>query len=93
MVMLELAPLVVAIAISAYFQRFMAAIFLGASFVIFSSVLLSVRDGAVLELFGYVCERQTDPRWFWFWLAAHFSFGLFCLLAATMLFLWPTAGV
>jgi hypothetical protein len=86
---LELGPMVAAIGVSAYFQRFMGLIFVAASFVMFASVLLSIRDGAVLELFGDVCQRQQDPRWFRFWLAAHFSFVLFVLAGGTTMLLYP----
>ena len=89
LLLLELGPIVTAIGLSAYFQRFMGPIFVAASLVMFASVLLSIRDGAVLEVFGSVCERQRDPRWFWLWIATHFSFALFVLASGTMIFLYP----
>ena len=86
---LELGPMIAVIGISAYCERLMAPLCLAAALVIFTSVILSIRDGAVLEMFGYVCERKTDPRWFWLWLFAHFSFALFFLAAATLIFWRP----
>ena len=86
---LELGPMVAAIAISAYSQRLMGPAFLTASIVIFSSVILSIRDGAVLERRGHICEREKEPRWFWFWVAAHFYLALFPFVGAMMVMFWP----
>lgn len=78
--------MVAVIGLSAYSQRLFAPLCGAAALVIFASVLLSIRDGAVLEMFGYVCEKKTDPRWFWVWLSAHFTFGLFFLFGAISIF-------
>ena len=85
---LELGPMVAAIAVSAYSQRLMGPAFLVASGVIFSSVILSIRDGAVLERLGYVCERKREPRSFWFWVSAHFYFALFPFIVAILVLFW-----
>jgi hypothetical protein len=67
----------------------MAPAFLAASLVIFGSVILSIRDGAVLARRGYIFEKREEPRWFWFWVSAHFCFGFFFLFGAAIMLLYP----
>jgi hypothetical protein len=86
---LELGPMIAALTVSAYRQQLMGPAFLTASLLIFASVILSVRDGAVLEKWGYVCERKAEPIWFWFWLSAHCAFAIFCLACGIIVLLWP----
>lgn len=86
---LEIAPMVGALALSAYSQRLMPLWFSAAALVIFTSVTLSIRDGAVLENWGTVCERKKDGGWFWAWIAMHISFGVFLLAGAVVMLLRP----
>jgi hypothetical protein len=91
---LELAPMVAALAVSAYSQRLMPAAFLIAGFIIFTSVVLTIRDGAVwargLGSFGgVVCERRNDRGGFWFWVCVHFLWAGFFLSAGAIMFVWP----
>jgi Ni/Fe-hydrogenase subunit HybB-like protein len=86
---LELGPLVAALAVSAYSERLMGPAFLAASIVVLLSVILSIRDGAVLEKWGYICERKNEPRSFWFWVAAHFYLALFPFVCAMIILFWP----
>ena len=90
LIALELAPIVAALAVSAYSQRLMPPAFLAASIVILLSVTLSIRDGAVLAKYGCVFERRENRGWFWFWVSAHISLAAFCLFAAAIVFLWPS---
>jgi hypothetical protein len=85
---LEIAPIVVGLALLYFYPRFLAPAFAAASLPIFASVTLSVRDGAVLERGGTVCERK-EGAWFWAWIVMHAFFGVFLLAGAVIVFLRP----
>jgi hypothetical protein len=85
---LEIAPLVCGLALIYFYPQYLAPVFVAASLPIFGSVVLSVRDGAVLERGGTVCEKK-DGAWFWAWIAIHASFGMFLLAGAAVVFVRP----
>jgi hypothetical protein len=85
---LEIAPVVLALTLLYFFPRLLASVFAVASLPIFVSVSLSVRDGAVLERGGTVCEKK-EGAWFWWWIAMHTFFGLFLLAGALIATIRP----
>ncbi len=82
---LEIAPLVLTLALLYFYPHFLAPAFFAASLPIFASVGLSIRDGAVLERGGTVCEKK-EGVWFWAWIAIHAFFGIFLLVGAVLAF-------
>jgi hypothetical protein len=85
---LEIAPLLLGLALLYFYPRLLAPVFAAASIPIFICVCLSVRDGAVLERGGTVCEKK-EGAWFWAWISIHASLGLFLLAGAFLVFLRP----
>ncbi|HVX91262.1 MAG TPA: hypothetical protein VHC20_06610 [Candidatus Paceibacterota bacterium] len=86
---LELLPMIAALALSAYSQRFMPSAFAAAAIAIFTCVSLSLREGAVLAKWGFVCEKKKDRFGYWFYVGAHSFFGAFYLMAAAITFFRP----
>jgi hypothetical protein len=87
---LELAPMIGALALSAYSQRLMPLAFAAAAVAIFTFVTLAVREGVVLgKGVQCVCEREKDSFGYWFYVVAHFSFGAFFLAGAATMFFRP----
>jgi hypothetical protein len=86
---LELLPMIAALALGAYSQRLMPVAFAAAAVPIFACVALSLREGAVLAKWGFVCERKKDRFGYWFYVGAHSFFGAFCLAAAVISSLPP----
>lgn len=89
---LELAPMVAAIIVSAYAQRLMPFAFFAAGLSILLSVILALRDGAVLGTWtfgGVPFERLRDRGGFWFFVCVHFTLAGFFLLAGVIMFVWP----
>ena len=92
LITLELAPMVAALVVSTYAQRLMPAALFTAGLTILVSVILSLRDGAVLGSWtfgGVVFERLADRSGFWFFLAVHSVWAAFFLLGGAVTFLWP----
>ena len=81
-VLLEVVPMFGALALTAFLQHMWSLWFSAAATAIFTNVALCIRDGAVLEYGGTVCEREKHGRQFWWWIAVHCFFGGFCLAAA-----------
>jgi hypothetical protein len=86
---LELAPMIVALALGAYSQRLMPVALTAAAVAIFACVTLSVREGVVLGNWGIVYERKKERFDYWFYIVAHFTFGAFCLACAAITFFRP----
>jgi len=85
---LEIAPLLLVLALLYFNPRFLAPALFAASLPIFASVGFSVRDGAVLERGGTVCEKK-EGGWFWWWIAMHAFLGIFLLAGAVIVFVRP----
>ena len=81
---LELAPMIAALALGAYSQRLMPLGFAAAAVAIFTCVALSIQEGVVLAKWGFVCQREKERFGYWFYVAAHFTFGAFFLLGAIL---------
>jgi hypothetical protein len=86
---LEVGPMVGGVALLYFFPQQMPLVFIAVALLVFASVALSIRDGAVLERGGAVCERQTDRLGFWIWIALHAVLGLFFFAGAAVTFLRP----
>jgi len=85
---LEIAPVVLGLAVLYFYPRSLAPVFAIASLPVFLSVGLSIRDGAVLERGGTICEKK-EGVWFWWWISMHAFLGLFLLAGAVLVFVRP----
>lgn len=79
LISLEIVPLIGALAIGYFVQHYFLWAIAAAAVLILASVALSIRDGAVLEHYGRVCERRKEAGWFWAWIVLHACPGIFFL--------------
>jgi len=87
LLLLEIGPLILALAFSYRFQNRIIWAASGAALVILLSVSLSVKDGFVLVAYGGgVCERAARPREFWLWIALHSLLAILFLSLPVFLF-------
>lgn len=86
MLWLELLPMVIALVLSAVFQWLMWLWFLAAAVTVSFNVVLSIRDGAVLENLGGMSEKKNGKGRFWSAVAFHVFFGAFFLIGAAIMF-------
>ena len=89
MLTLEIGPMIAALAFAALFQAYMGWAFMGVAALVFTNVVLSIRDGAVLQWGGSVSEKKKERGWFWAWSAIHAYFGAFFLAGGLVMLLWP----
>ena len=79
---LELGPLVAALAIAVYAKRLAPMAFVVAAILISISVILSIRDGAVVTRAGDVIDKQTRRIQFWLHIVGHASIAGVCVFGA-----------